>query len=230
MLAKMTSFAQPKPRWAAVAAAIAEQNVAHAVNGVHVDARPARRHVDRGADPVGLREHVGQRFHDHRVAGRDALVHQGREAADEIDAAIGRRGIERFGHLHGRPVAVPGQQRRGGRDGQPLVDHRNAVLGPHAVAHLDQPARPRDDLVPQLPAQVVEIRRRAVVEVQAQRYAAHVEVLGVQHVDGREDFVSAKHGNGKDQVDLSAVKDLARKSSEILRCAQNDCCIIRCSE
>ena len=44
------------------------------------------------------------------------------------------------------------------------------------------------------PAEMIDVRRRTVVEVQSQRDAAHVEVLGVQHVDRGEDFVGAKHG------------------------------------
>ena len=138
----------------------------------------------------------GSDFDHHGVARRDAFVHQGGEAADEIDAALGRRRVERLGHLHGGRVAVAGQERRGRRDGQPLVDHRDAVLRPDAVAHLDQPAGPRRDLLLQLAAQVVDARRGAVVEVQGQRHGAHVEVLGVQHLDGREDFVGAEHVRG----------------------------------
>ncbi len=64
-------------------------------------------------------------------------------------------------------VAVTGQERGGGRDRQPLVDHRDAVLGPHAVADLDQPAGPRDDLLPQLAAEMSTFGRGAIVEIQA---------------------------------------------------------------
>ena len=62
-------------------------------------------------------EDLRQRLHHDRIAGRDPLVDQGREAAHEIDAALGRRGVERLGQLHGGALAMPGQQRGGGRNG-----------------------------------------------------------------------------------------------------------------
>ena len=55
MLAKMHELGAAEAALGGRGRGDLEQDVAHAVNGVHVDARPARRHVDRGADPVGLR-------------------------------------------------------------------------------------------------------------------------------------------------------------------------------
>ena len=71
------------------------------MDGVHVDAGVVRGHVDRGADPLGPAEHLGQRPGSGAcVAGRDPLVDQGRETADEVDAAPRRpprRGSRRPG-------------------------------------------------------------------------------------------------------------------------------------
>ena len=171
-----------------------QEDMAHPLDGVHVDSRPPRSDVQRCAYPLRLRQDLRQRLHHDRIAGRNALVNQGREAAHEVDAAFGRHGVERLGQLHGRAVAMPGQQGGGGRNRHPLVDHRYAVLGPHAIADLDQPAGARSDLLPHLAAEMIQIRRRTVVKVQSQGDAANVEVLGVQHVDGGEDFVGAEHG------------------------------------
>ena len=88
---------------------------------------------------------------------------------------------------------MAGQQGGGGRNRHALVDHGNAVLGPHAIADLDQPAGAGNDLLPHLPAEVVQTRRGTVVEVQSQGDAANVEVFGVQHLDRGEDFVGAEH-------------------------------------
>ena len=111
MLAKTTSLAQPKPCRSAVASAIWQITCAHLADGVHVDARLVRGHVDRRADAFGLGEHLGQGLHHHRVGRRDALVDQGGEAAHEIDAALVGRRVERLGNCQRPPLAVPGQDR-----------------------------------------------------------------------------------------------------------------------
>ena len=64
-------------------------------HGVHVDAGAGGGDVDRGADALGGRERLGDRGDEPAVAVADALVHERREAADEVDAHLVRGAVER---------------------------------------------------------------------------------------------------------------------------------------
>ena len=52
------------------------------------------------------------------------------------------------------------------------------------------------DFLAEFAADAVYIGRGAVVNIQAERDGADVKVFGVQHLDGRKDFVGEKHADG----------------------------------
>ena len=156
---------------------------------------PARREatLTEAQTRLGLREHLRQRVDDHRVAGGDPLVHQGGEAAHEIDAAVGRRGVERAASCTAAAWPCPASSVAAGE-----IAIRLLITGmPYFAPTRSQTSTSR------LARETIfcrSLRQRcsmlgsgAVVQVQTQRDAPHVEVLGVQHLDGREDLVGAKH-------------------------------------
>ncbi len=104
-----------------------DQDPAQREDRVHVDARGRRADVDRGADPPGRREDLGQGLDQAAVALGPALLDQRREPADEVDPDLLGHRVERPGHGQ---VALGGVRRgdRGDRaDGDPPVDDRDAV-------------------------------------------------------------------------------------------------------
>ena len=66
-------------------------------------------------------------------------------------------------------------------------------FAPHAVARAHQRRGVAEDVLPQLAADALDVRPRAGIDVQAQRDRADVQVLGVEHLDGRENLLDAKH-------------------------------------
>ena len=128
MLAKTTSLAQPMPSSVGGELGGAPDGVRHVEHGVHVDAGARGGDVDRRADALGRRERLGDRRDEPAVAVAGALVHERREAADEVDAHLVRGPVER--ERERRDVLGVGGGRelgdRGDRDA--LVDDRDAVL------------------------------------------------------------------------------------------------------
>ena len=86
-----------------------------------------RADVDRGADHIGHGKRLGDRVDQAVRAAGHALLHQGGEAADEVDAEVVRRAVERLC----QPDIVLGRRRaadlRDRRDRNALVDDRDAV-------------------------------------------------------------------------------------------------------
>ena len=177
-------------------AAIRRMHVAHLVDGVHVDARLAGGHVDRRADP--LRSARAPRAASPSPRRRPAVMPLCTRAVNPPTKSTPHSAaarVQRLGHLHGRrrARARPGASRPGEMASRLLVTGMPYLAPTRSQTSTSRLAR-RDDLLPQLAAEVVHVRRGAVVDVQRQRHRPHVEVLGVQHLDGREDFVGAKHG------------------------------------
>ena len=90
-----------------------------------------------------------------QIAGRHAFLHQGTEAADEIDAGLVRGPIEGFGHGTEifRLTALRHNGNRG--DGDSLVDDRNTVKALDVLGGLDQVLGAAQDTVVNLPLKTV---------------------------------------------------------------------------
>ena len=159
-------------------------DLAHQLDGVHVDARFRRADIDAGADNIGLGQCAGDGGDQPLIARGKALVYQRTEAADEVDPHGLGRAVQRFGVLHGVGVGRGTQQHRNGRDADALVDDGDAVFGADAVHDGDQIARQTGDLVVDFLARLVRIRVDAVQQADAHCDGAHVEVLGGQHLNG----------------------------------------------
>ncbi|MPM15977.1 hypothetical protein SDC9_62351 [bioreactor metagenome] len=80
---------------------------AHFGHCVHVDARPCGADIHRGADQLGGSEGFGNSRDEPPVPRGEALLHQGGEPADKVDAALFRRPI----HGDGKGDIVFGIQR-----------------------------------------------------------------------------------------------------------------------
>ena len=89
-----------------------------------------------------------------------ALLHQRRIAADVIDARLLRRRVHRARNNHG--IAAGRRHKAGGRDGNALVDNRNAEFAFQRLARSDQIPRLRGDAVVDVPIEDFPIRMHAV--------------------------------------------------------------------
>ena len=100
------------------------------------------------------------------------------------------RFVERLRERERRRRVVPRKQRGGGRDRESLVRDGHAVFSADFVAYVDEITGSRNDLMIDLFTHLIDVRGRAVVEVEREGYGANVEVFRVKHSDGRENFVS----------------------------------------
>ena len=89
-------------------------------------------------------------------------MHQGRKAADKVDAHVGRRRVQRLGK--GQIVLFPraGGNARDGRDRHAGVDHRHPVFQRQRLAYLHQMLGPVGDLIVDPAAGLFDIGMRAV--------------------------------------------------------------------
>ncbi|OPZ59379.1 MAG: hypothetical protein BWY87_01034 [Deltaproteobacteria bacterium ADurb.Bin510] len=170
-----------------------EDRLAHQADRVHVHAGLGRGDVDRRADPLRLRQHRGQRLDEQAFTGGHALLHQRGEAADQVHACVGGRGVEFRGQGQGIRRGVPLQQDARRRDGQPLVHDRQPVLRGQPVADLDQVAGAQADFGAGGLHDLLHVAAGAVVEVDAQRHRADVQVLLLEHADRRKDVTFPGH-------------------------------------
>ena len=72
------------------------------------------------------------------VAGGKALLHQRREAAEEVDAAFAGGSLQSLCELDGVPVVAGGKYHSRRGDGDALVDYRDAQLLLDLLARLDE--------------------------------------------------------------------------------------------
>ena len=114
-------------------------------NRVHVDARAGGSDVDRRADALGGGKRLRQGRDQRAVGGGHALLHQCRIAANVIDARLLRRRVHRARNNHG--IAAGRSHKAGGRDGNALVDNRNAKFAFQRLARFDQIPRLCGDAV-----------------------------------------------------------------------------------
>ena len=154
------------------------------------------------ADTVGTR----QRFRnggDEGVADGAALVHEGGEAADEVDVKLFRRSVERLrdadctidGLALGGACQRRVQQVPDGRHCDTLVDDGDAELLLYGLSLGDQVLRTRGNGIVDVVPHRVDVRRNAAPEIDAHGHRTDVEVLGLDHADGLEDFLDRVHAH-----------------------------------
>jgi len=166
--------------------------ISHQQDRVDVDARFGGRGVDRSADALGARQHLGQNVEKDPLTRGDALLHQGRKAAEKIHPNRPRRLVQLPGRLQKRLFVMAFHQPGDGADGQSLVDDGNAVLGSHLIADGDQSAGLREDLAVDLLTEVFHVERGALLKVDPQGDGPHVQLLFPQHADRREDVLASQ--------------------------------------
>ena len=160
-------------------------DAAHQGHRVHIDARPGGPHVDGGTDQFcpgqSLRNGADQLF----VRLCHALLHQGGVAADKVDAAGLGRPVQGQGKGHAvLRLAGPGHQGHGS-DGNALVHDGDAELPLDVLAGLDQLLRIPGDLVVDLLTGPLRVRVTAAQQGDAHGDGADVQVLLVDHLNGR---------------------------------------------
>ena len=113
-------------------------DAAHLRHGVHVDAGLGGADVHGGADQIRRCQRLRDGVDELSVGLGKALLHQGREAADEVDAhGLGR--LVQGGGEGGVVLRVAGGGHQGdGRHGDALVDDRDAELLLDGLAGGDQ--------------------------------------------------------------------------------------------
>ena len=168
-------------------------DAAHQRDGVQIDARLGRGHVDRRANQIGLSQRLGDRVDQDLVALGKALLHQRGKTADEVDAGRACRAVERLGKRH---IAVRGGHRadhrdRGDRDA--LVDDRDAELALDLLARGDQLFRAAGDLVINLIRQHIDIVAGEVAQRNAHRDCADIEVFLLDHLNGFQNILCIDH-------------------------------------
>ena len=153
----------------------------HLEGGVHVDAGPRAAHVHGGADAVGSGERGGDGVHELVVGPGGALVHERREAADEIDAHLLAGAVH--GHGHGREVVGGhrGADLRDGGDRDALIHDGDAELALELLGGGYELLGGRGHAVVDLRGQLVHIGVHAATQVDAQRDGADVQVLLGHH-------------------------------------------------
>ena len=172
-------------------------DAAHLGHRVHVDPRPGGANVDGGADKVGDGQRLGDRGDELLVGLGGPLLHQGGEAADEVDPG-GLGGVV-HGHGEGDVAARlrrPGHKSHGG-DGDAFVDDGDAELPLNGLAGGHQVLGPAGDLVIDLLTGGLWIGIGAVQQGDAHGNGTHVQMLLVDHMYGIQNFV------GVDQVNSS---------------------------
>ena len=120
-------------------------------------------------------------------------MNEGREPADEVDAAVFGGFVERFREFERGRFPVSGEENRGGGNREAFVRDRNTVFRADFVTNVDEVFRAGNDLMVNLLAHQVDVRPGAVVEVERQGNGADVEVFRVQHADSGKDFVGSQH-------------------------------------
>ena len=142
-----------------------QNDVAEAVQRVHIDAGFAGRGVDRGANALRRVQNFRKRVDDRLRAVGNPFVNEGREAADKVDAAVFGGVVERFREFQRGRFSVSGEENRGRRNGETFVRDRNAVFRADFVANVDEVFRAGNDLMVNLLTHQVDVRPGAVVEV-----------------------------------------------------------------
>ena len=168
-------------------------DAAHERDGVHVYAGLRRADVDGGADQLRLGQGAGYGADKPLVRGRHALLHEGGEAADEVDARLAPGLVQRLGEAEIVLAVARARDEGNRRDGDALVDNRDAELGLYLLARAHKPLGPAGYLVVNLAAGGLRVAVAAVQKRNAHRDRAHVQMLLVYHLNGLEYFTAVYH-------------------------------------
>ena len=158
--------------------------LAHELHGVHVDARLGGADVHGGAHQVGDRQGLGNGGDEVAVPPGHALLHQGGEAADEVDAGLLGRPVQSLskGHI---VVGVRSPRHQGdGSHRDALVDNGNAKLRLNVLSGLHQVLGGGGDLVVDLLTGHLGVGVAAVQQRDTHGDGADIQVLLVNHVNG----------------------------------------------
>ena len=158
-------------------------HLAHHLDGVHIDARLGRAHVDRGTDVAGLVEGAGNGADQLHISCGEALLHQCREATDEVDTHGVGSTLQSVGIFH-RITAGDGNQHRNGGHGNALIDNRHAVLRLNILACFYEIACTADDLIVDLLAGAVNVAVSAIQQRDTHGDGADIEIFLPDHIDG----------------------------------------------
>ena len=112
-------------------------DLAHALGGIHVDARARGRDIYGGAHELRSGQGLRDRIDELLFRGGSTLFHESRITTDEVHAGLSRGAIECLGHLNGVSFDACDDERYR-RDGDALINDRNAELRLDALAHLNQ--------------------------------------------------------------------------------------------
>ena len=168
-------------------------DAAHQTDGVKVDAGLGGGDVYRGADQIGLRHGLRNGVDEDFVALGEALLHEGREAADEVYAGGVGRAVERLCERH-IAVRARGRADHGDRgDGNTLVDDRDAELALDLLAGRDELFCTARYLVVDLVREHIDVVRREIAQRNAHRDGADVKVLLLDHLDGFQNIFRVDH-------------------------------------
>ena len=162
---------------------------AHPRHRVHVDASFRRADVYARTDQIRLRQRLRNRAQQLFIARGEALLHQRGKAADEVDAARFCSPVHREGKGHKVLCLTASGDKRHRRDGDALVDNRNAELALNGLARLDEIFRLMADLIVNLFAAAPDVLARAVEQRDAHRNRADVEMLLIDHIDRVNDLL-----------------------------------------
>ena len=163
----------------------------HAHDRVHVDARARGGDVDRRADALGCGERRRDRVDERCRPPPDALLHERREAADEVDADLAGGAVHRLGDrrevvARARPATMPAIG---------VTEMRLLTIGmPYSRSIASQTgtsrsARVRDAVVHATAHRRMRVGGRALGDRDAERHRADVEVLLGDHGERLDDLL-----------------------------------------
>ena len=128
------------------------------------------------------------------------------EAADEVDARLAPGLVQRLGEAEIVLAVARARDEGNRRDGDALVDNRDAELGLYLLARAHKPLGPAGYLVVNLAAGGLRVAVAAVQKRNAHRDRAHVQMLLVYHLNGLEYFTAVYHA-----FDLQLPRTLRRR-------------------
>ena len=166
----------------------------HERNRVHVYTGLGGADVHRRADKLGRSQRLRYGGYQLSVRLGHTLLHQRREAADEVHARGLRGSVERGGKGDVILRLRRGGDKRHRRHGDALIDYRDAEFPLYLLARSDELFRTARDLVVYLPAGGLRVGIGAGQQRYPHRYGADIEMLLVYHVYGFKNVTAIQHG------------------------------------
>ena len=141
---------------------------------------------------LGFGKRLGNTANERFVARGKALLHKGGIAADKVDADGLRRLFQGFCIQNGVTAAC-GNEHRNRRDGNALVNNRNAVFLFDVFPGFDQVLCLTADFVIHLVTGTGNIRIRTAQQRNAHGDGAYIQIFLSNHIDGFEYIVRVNH-------------------------------------